>query len=91
MNKVTLHGKEYDLPCKTVSIGLNMQCHKVVTYCTILSADEEKDEVIIESEGIKILLKMKDLDELYYNNKKNRNMLQTYCDNEYIQWCKSIQ
>ena len=91
MNKVTLHGVEYNLPCYVVSLGLDMQCHHCVTDCTILSVDAEEDKVIIESEGIKIRLRMKDLDDFYVATKENRDMLQAQCRKEYIEWKEAVR
>ena len=79
----TLTRQLVNLPCKVVSLGLDMQCHHVVTQCTILSVDKGEDKVIVESEGIKIRLRIKDLDDFLLDTKENRDILQTQCDKEY--------
>jgi len=63
-----------------------MQCHHVVTPSTILSVNEEEDKVIIESEGIKIRLRMKDLNDFYIDTKENRDKLEAQCRKEYMEW-----
>jgi hypothetical protein len=90
MNKVTLHGVEYNLPCHVVSLGLDMQCHHVVTQSTILSVNAAEDKVIIESEGIKIRLRMNDLNDFYPDTTENYNILKSQCDEEYSQWYNRI-
>ena len=88
----TLNGQLVKLPCKTLSIGLDMQCHHVVTSNTILSVNEENDEVIVESEdGIKLLLHMKDLDTFYVDTKENRDRLEAQCRKEYIEWKEAVR
>jgi hypothetical protein len=91
MNKVTLHGVEYNLPCHVVSLGLDMQCHHVVTQSTILSVNAAEDKVIIESEGIKIRLRMNDLKDFYTDTKENRDKLEAQCRKEYIEWKEAVR
>jgi len=89
---ITLNGQSVKLPCKTLSIGLDMQCHHVVTSNTILSVNEENDEVIVESEdGIKLLLHMKDLKDFHIDTKENRDMLEAQCRKEYIEWKEAVR
>ena len=85
-----INGIKCTLPCRVVSIGLDMQCHHCVTDCVVLSIDEAKDEVIIESEGIRILEHMKDLNDFYVATKENRAMLQAQCDKEYNDWINRV-
>ena len=89
MNKVTLHGVEYNLPCHVVSLGLDMQCHHVVTQSTILSINSEK--FVIKSEGIKIQLPITDLDDFLLDTKENRDILQAQCDKEYNDWINGLK
>ena len=87
----TLNGQSVKLPCKVISLGLNMQCHHVVTKSVILSVNEAEDKVIIESEGIKIRLRMKDLDGFYVDTKENRDRLAAQCRKEYIEWKEAVR
>ena len=89
MNKVTLHGVEYNLPCHVISLGLDMQCHHVVTQSTILSINSEK--FVIKSEGIKIQLPITDLDDFLLDTKENRDILQAQCDKEYNDWINGLK
>jgi hypothetical protein len=88
---ITLNGQLVKLPCKVISLGLDMQCHHCVTTSTILSVDEAEDKVIIESEDIKIRLHMKDLEDFYVNTKENRDKLETQCRKEYIEWKEAVR
>ena len=88
---ITLNGQSVKLPCKAVSLGLDMQCHHCVTTSTILSVDAAEDKVIIESDGIKIILHMKDLKEFYTDKKENRDMLEAKCRKEYIEWKEAVR
>lgn len=90
MDEVTLHGVEYDLPCHVISLGLDLQCHHVMTPSIILSINEVEDKVIIESEGIKIRLHMKDLKDFYADTKENRDRLEAQCRKEYIEWKEAV-
>ena len=89
MNKVTLHGVEYNLPCHVISLGLDMQCHHVMTQSTILSINSEK--FVIKSEGIKIQLPITDLDDFLLDTKENRDILQAQCDKEYNDWINGLK
>lgn len=91
MDKVTLHGVECDLPCHVVSLGLDLQCHHVMTPSIILSINEVEDKVIIESEGIKIRLHMKDFNDFYLDTKENRDRLEAQCRKEYIEWKEAVR
>ena len=91
MDKVTLHGVEYNLPCHVVSLGLDMQCHHVVAPSIILSINAAEDKIIIESEGIKIRLHMKDLKDFYADTKENRDRLEAQCRKEYIEWKEAVR
>lgn len=86
-----INGVKCALPCKAVSLGLNMQCHHVVTKSVILSVNEAEDKVIIESEGIKIRLRIKDLDGFYADTKENRDRLAAQCRKEYIEWKEAVR
>ena len=88
---ITLNGQSLKLPCKAISLGLDMQCHHCVTDCTILSVDAAEDKLIIESEGIKIRLHMKDLDDFYVATKENRDKLEAQCRKEYIEWKEAVR
>ena len=88
---ITLNGQSVKLPCKTISLGLDMQCHHVVTSSIILSVNAEEDKVIIESEGIKIRLRMKDLKDFYADTKENRDKLEAQCRKEYIEWKDAVR
>ena len=87
---ITLNGQSVKLPCKVISLGLDMQCHHVVTPSIILSVNEAEDKVIIESEGIKIRLRMNDLNDFYPDTTENYNILKSQCDEEYSQWYNRI-
>lgn len=87
---ITLNGQLAKLPCKAVSLGLDMQCHHCVTTSTILSVDAAEDKVIIKSDGIKIRLQIKDLEDFYVNTKENRKKLQEQCDKEYNDWVAAV-
>ena len=87
---ITLNGQLVKLPCKAVSLGLDMQCHHCVITSTILSVDAAEDKVIIKSEGIKIRLQIKDLEDFYVNTKENRKKLQEQCDKEYNDWIDAL-
>lgn len=91
METTNINGSKCALPCKVISLGLDMQCHHVVTPSTILSVNETEDKVIIESEGIKIRLHMKDLKEFYTDTKENRDMLEAKCRKEYIEWKEAVR
>lgn len=91
METAIINGVKCALPCKAVSIGLDMQCHHVVTKSVILSVNEAEDKVIIESEGIKIRLHMKDLDGFYADTKENRDRLAAQCRKEYIEWKEAVR
>ena len=88
---IILDRKLVKLPCKVISIGLDMQCHHCVTTNTILSVNEAEDKVIIESEGIKIRLHMNDLKEFYTDTKENRDKLEAQCRKEYIEWKYAVR
>ena len=90
METTNINGSKCALPCKVISIGLDMQCHHVVTPSIILSVNEAEDKVIIESEGIKIRLRMNDLKEFYIDTKENRKKLQEQCDKEYNDWVAAV-
>jgi hypothetical protein len=91
METAIINGVKCALPCKAVSIGLNMQCHHVVTKSVILSVNEAEDMVIIDSEGIKIRLRMKDLDGFYADTKENRDKLAAQCRKEYLEWKEAVR
>jgi len=92
METAIINGIKCALPCKTLSIGLDMQCHHVVTSNTILSVNEENDEVIVESgDGIKLRLHIKDLDTFCVDTKENRDRLEAQCRKEYIEWKESVR
>lgn len=91
METTNINGSKCALPCKVISLGLDMECHHVVTPSTILSVNEAEDKVIIESEGIKIRLHMKDLKEFYTDTKENRDMLEAQCRKEYIEWKEAVR
>lgn len=91
METANINGIKCMLPCKVISIGLDMQCHHVVTPSTILSVNEAEDKVIIESEGIKIRLRMKDLKNFYIDTKENRDKLEAQCRKEYIEWKEAVR
>ena len=92
METAIINGIKCALPCKTISIGLDMQCHHCVTTNTILSVNEAEDEVIIKSEeGIKIRLRIKDLESFYVDTKENRDKLETQCRKEYIEWKEAVR
>ena len=88
---ITLNGQLSKPPCKVISLGLDMHCHHCVTTSTILSVDTDEDKVIIESEGIKIRLRMKDLKDFYADTKENRDKLEAQCRKEYIQWKEAVR
>lgn len=88
---ITLNGQLVKLPCKVISLGLDMQCHHVVTPSTILSVNAAEDKVIIENEGIKIRLRMKDLKDFYADTKENSDMLEAKCRKEYIEWKEAVR
>ena len=87
----TLNGQLVKQPCKVISIGLDMQCHHVVTTSTILYVDAAEDKLIVESEGIKIRLRMKDLKDFYADTKENRDKLEAQCRKEYIEWKEAVR
>ena len=91
METTNINGIKCALPCKVISLGLDMQCHHVVTPSTILSVNEAEDKVIIESEGIKIRLRMKDLNDFYIDTKENRDRLEAQCRKEYIEWKEAVR
>ena len=91
METTIINGIKCALPCKVISLGLDMQCHHVVTPSTILSVNEAEDKVIIESEGIKIRLRMKDLKDFYTDTKENRDKLEAQCRKEYIEWKEAVR
>jgi hypothetical protein len=91
METAIINGIKCSLPCKAISLGLNMQCHYVVTPSIILSVNEAEDKVIIESEGIKIRLRMKDLKDFYLDTKENRDRLEAQCRKEYIEWKEAVR
>lgn len=91
METAIINGIKCALPCKTISIGLNIQCHHVVTENTILSVNTAEDKVIIESEGTKIRLRMKDLKDFYIDTKENRDKLEAQCRKEYIEWKDAVR
>jgi len=87
METTNINGSKCALHCKVISLGLDMQCHHVVTTSTILYVDTAEDKLIIESEeGIKIRLRMKDLKDFYLDTKENRDRLEAQCRKEYIEW-----
>ena len=88
---IILDRKLVKLPCKVISIGLDMQCHHCVTTSTILSVNEAEDKVIIESEGIKIRLHMNDFKEFHADTKENRDKLEAQCRKEYIEWKEAVR
>ena len=91
METAIIKGIKCALPCKVVSLGLDMQCHHVVTPSIILSVNEAEDKVIIESEGIKIRLRMNDLKDFYIDTKENRDKLEAQCRKEYIEWKEAVR
>ena len=91
METAIINGIKCALPCKVISLGLDMQCHHVVTPSTILSVNAAEDKVIIESEGIKIRLRMKDLKEFHADTKENRDKLEAQCRKEYIEWKEAVR
>ena len=88
---ITLNGQLVKLPCKVISLGLDMQCHHVVTESTIISVNAEENKVIIKSEGIKIRLRIKDLKDFYTDTKENRDKLEAQCRKEYIEWKEAVR
>ena len=90
METAIINGIKCALPCKVISLGLDMQCHHVVTPSIILSVNEAEDKVIIESEGIKIRLRMNDLKDFHIDTKENRKKLQEQCDKEYNDWVAAV-
>lgn len=88
---ITLNGQLVKLPCKVISLGLNMQCHHVVTESTIISVNAEENKVIIKSDGIKIRLRMKDLKDFYADTKENRDKLEAQCRKEYIERKEAVR
>ena len=88
---IILDRKLVKLPCKVISLGLNMQCYHCVTTSTILSVNEAEDKVIIESEGINIRLRMNDLKEFHTDTKENRDKLEAQCRKEYIEWKEAVR
>jgi hypothetical protein len=68
-----------------------MQCHHVVTTSTILSINTAEDKVIIENDGIKIRLRIKDLNDFYLDTKENRDKLEAQCRKEYIEWKEAVR
>ena len=91
METAIINGIKCALPCKVISLGLDMQCHHVVTPSIILSVNAAEDKVIIESEGIKIRLRMKDLKDFYLDTKENRDRLEAQCRKEYIEWKEAVR
>ena len=87
----TLQGQLTTTPCKTYTLGLDIRCHHCVCICTIIEVDAPNDKVIIESEGIKIKLHIKDLNGFYPYKEEYRKMLQDQCDKEYKEWCDAVQ
>lgn len=88
---IILDRKLVKLPCKVISLGLNMQCHHCATTSTILSVDAEKDKAIIENDGIEIRLRIKDLKEFHTDTKENRDKLEAQCRKEYIEWKEAVR
>ncbi len=88
---IILNGQSLKLPCKAISLGLDMQCHHVVTTSTILSINTAEDKVIIENDGIKIRLRIKDLNDFYLDTKENRDKLEAQCRKEYIEWKEAVR
>ena len=68
---ITLNGQLVKLPCKVISLGLDMQCHHVVTPSTILSVNAAEDKVIIESEGITLIFQKRIVINWKHNAEKN--------------------
>ena len=91
METAIINGIKCALPCKTISLGLDMECHHVVTPSTILSVNAAEDKVIIESEGIKIRLRMNDLKDFHIDTKENRDKLEAQCRKEYIEWKEAVR
>ena len=91
MKTAFINGIKCMLPCKVISLGLDMQCHHVVTPSVILSVNAAEDKVIIESEGIKIRLRMKDLEDFHIDTKKNRDKLEAQCRKEYVEWKEAVR
>ena len=91
METAIINGIKCALPCKVISLGLDMQCHHVVTPSIILSVNEAEDKVIIESEGIKIRLHMNGLKEFHTDTKENRDKLEAQCRKEYIEWKDAVR
>ena len=89
--ETNINGIKCTLPCKVVSLGLDMNCHHVVTESIIISIDESVDRMIIESEGIKILLHFSDIKDFYVDTKENRKMLQEKCDKEYKEYVQAVE
>lgn len=80
METIVIKGVKCLLPCKVLSLGLDMQCNHVVTRSTILSVNEPEDKLIIENDGIKIRLRMKDLNDFYPDTKENDKILRSQCE-----------
>ena len=91
MKTAFINGIKCMLPCKVISLGLDMQCHHVVTPSVILSVNAAEDKVIIESEGIKIRLRMKDLKDFHTDTKENRDKLEAQCRKEYVEWKEAVR
>ena len=90
METIVIKGVKCLLPCKVLSLGLDMQCHHVVTKSIILSVNEPEDKLIIENDGIKIRLRMNDLNDFYPDTTENYNILKSQCDEEYRQWYRIV-
>lgn len=88
---IILDKKLVKLPCKVISLGLDMQCHHCVITSTILSVDAEKDKAIIENDGIEIRLRIKDLKMFHADTKENRDKLEAQCRKEYIEWKEAVR
>jgi hypothetical protein len=74
------------LPCKALTIGLDMRCFDCVAPCTILSIDQEKNEVIVLCDDIEMMFSVKDLADFYPDTTENRKMLKAKCDEKYRKW-----
>ena len=85
------------LPVKVYSIGFSMECRHVLTECIIHSLMPERNQMVVESEGLKFLddmnyLKGERIERDYFPyTEESRKLLQNFCDNEYNEWLKRIE
>lgn len=76
MNTMLLNGESYTFGDDILTIGLDMNCDKVITKCKLFKTE---DGYHIEEDGINVIISESDLKDFYVYSKRNLNKLKEMC------------